>query len=292
MKYNNLILIIAICALIICNVQAAVPVTSFNWNPTTGIHPFVKYTDTTTSDSPILSWYWYFGDSATSISQSPTHTYTSVGTYTVSLTTTNIDGSSIQTQSVIIPPYTYDPLQSTSWTYNFNATGAYDKDVVNSTYMSGWLYYLMVTNNTEVYNESEMASWTYNFNGTGTYKMDIVNSSGMKEWMYYLIITNNTESGNPWDFPIVGFVTGIFVPFTTAFSGVGVNSSNIIFLILFGIFIMMVWRQSGKITIPAMIAAITASGWAILLPESAFPWVQLLLTFAIAAQVLGWIAKE
>ena len=270
---------------------AILPVASFTWIPQTGLNPFVVYTDTSTNTP--TSWYWYFGDSNTSTLQSPTHTYPLVGTYTVSLTVTNVAGSTIQTQAVTIPPYTYAPVVGPSWTYNFNSTGAYNYDLVNSTYMNDWMYYLMVTNNTNVYNESEMASWTYNFNSQGgNYQMDIVNSSGLREWMYYMVITNNSASGNPWDFPVIGFFTGIFTPFTTAFSGVGVGSGNIVFLILFGIFIMMVWRQSGKVTIPAIIAVITASGWAMLMPESAFPWVQLLLTFAIVAQVLGWIAKE
>lgn len=50
--------------------------------------PFsVTFTDTTTK-SP-ASWLWNFGDGTTSTQQNPTHTYTSWGRFTVSLTATN-----------------------------------------------------------------------------------------------------------------------------------------------------------------------------------------------------------
>lgn len=42
----------------------------------------------------IESWFWTFGDTATSTQQNPTHTYTSVGNFTVSLTVTNGNGDS------------------------------------------------------------------------------------------------------------------------------------------------------------------------------------------------------
>ena len=42
----------------------------------------MTFTDTTTGAT---SWYWWFGDGDTSTAMSPTHTYDSVGTYTVTL---------------------------------------------------------------------------------------------------------------------------------------------------------------------------------------------------------------
>jgi hypothetical protein len=55
---------------------------------------------------------------------------------------------------------------------------------------------------------------------------------------------------------------------------------------------MMVWRQSGKVTIPCMITIITAGFWGIWLPESSYPWIQILIVIALAAQGLSWISRE
>jgi hypothetical protein len=54
----------------------------------------------------------------------------------------------------------------------------------------------------------------------------------------------------------------------------------------------MVWRNSGKITIPAMIAVITAGAWSLLIPEGSQPWCMILLAAAIASQALTFFAKE
>lgn len=67
------------------------PVTNFNASATSTCSGIVSFTDASTF-SP-TSWLWNFGDGNQSTLQNPTHTYTSSGTYTVSLTTTNAFGS-------------------------------------------------------------------------------------------------------------------------------------------------------------------------------------------------------
>lgn len=63
-----------------------------------------SFTDTSwDSDGVISSWFWEFGDGATSTSQSPSHAYTSADTYTVTLTVTDDNGASDTTsQSVTV----------------------------------------------------------------------------------------------------------------------------------------------------------------------------------------------
>jgi PKD repeat protein len=75
------------------NVDAATaPVASFTADFKKGTPPLaVQFTDTS-SYSP-TSWYWSFGDGTTSTLQNPAHTYSSVGSYTVSLTAYNSGGS-------------------------------------------------------------------------------------------------------------------------------------------------------------------------------------------------------
>lgn len=66
----------------------------------------ITFTDTSTG-SP-TSWAWDFGDSTTSTVQNPTKTYTTPGTYTVTLTATNAQGSDGETKTgyitVTAPP--------------------------------------------------------------------------------------------------------------------------------------------------------------------------------------------
>ncbi len=57
------------------------PVADFNANPTEGYAPLtVQFTD---SSQNVAGWNWNFGDGATSTEQSPQHTYSTAGTYTV-----------------------------------------------------------------------------------------------------------------------------------------------------------------------------------------------------------------
>ncbi len=83
----------------------------------------VHFTDTSTTDGPpIVAWAWDFGDSGTSSAQHPSHVYTAVGTYTVSLVVTDGLGYSdteVKPGIVVVSPrctalvsvtFTYAPL--------------------------------------------------------------------------------------------------------------------------------------------------------------------------------------
>ena len=60
-------------------------------SPTSGPPPLVvTFTDQTTDE--VTSWLWDFGDGSTSTEQNPSHTYTEVGTYTVSLSVEGPEG--------------------------------------------------------------------------------------------------------------------------------------------------------------------------------------------------------
>jgi PKD repeat protein len=63
------------------------PTANFSGSPRSGVSPLaVQFTDQSTSGSaPITSWSWTFGDGGTSTAQSPSHTYTDAGSYTVRL---------------------------------------------------------------------------------------------------------------------------------------------------------------------------------------------------------------
>jgi PKD repeat protein len=82
-------------------VGATIPTAAFTASSLTGSAPLtVQFTDSSTG-SP-TSWVWDFGDGSTGTAQNPSHEYTTAGTYTVSLTATNAEGSSTNTASQTI----------------------------------------------------------------------------------------------------------------------------------------------------------------------------------------------
>jgi PKD repeat protein len=63
---------------------------SFTANPTSGPAPLtVNFTDTSTGNPAPNSWSWTFGDGGISNVRNPSHTYTTNGTFTVTLTVSN-----------------------------------------------------------------------------------------------------------------------------------------------------------------------------------------------------------
>lgn len=80
-------------------VAQAAPVAAFTYTPSSGQYPLaVSFTDTT-SNLP-TSWNWNFGDGNVSASRNPSHTFVSVGTFTVNLTAYNSAGNSSVTHNV------------------------------------------------------------------------------------------------------------------------------------------------------------------------------------------------
>ncbi len=74
------------------------PTAAFAGAPTSGVYPLdVQFTDQSTGTP--TSWSWTFGDGGTATSQNPAHTYTAAGSYDVSLTVANADGSDTLTKS-------------------------------------------------------------------------------------------------------------------------------------------------------------------------------------------------
>lgn len=71
------------------------PTSEFVATPQTGASPLVViFVDESTSYDGIASWDWAFGDGGHSTTTNPTHTFTTVSTYTVTLTVYEDDGDS------------------------------------------------------------------------------------------------------------------------------------------------------------------------------------------------------
>ncbi|MEO0471822.1 MAG: PKD domain-containing protein [Bacteroidota bacterium] len=64
----------------------------------------IAFLDQTTSDYPLVSWQWSFGDGNGSTQQNPTNTYLNDGLYTVSLITEDVNGCR---DTLVKPDYIY-----------------------------------------------------------------------------------------------------------------------------------------------------------------------------------------
>ncbi|AKB36577.1 cell surface protein [Methanosarcina siciliae C2J] len=74
--------------------SSTLPVANFTATPTSGDSPLtVQFTDESAGSPTAWAWDFDNDDTVDSTEQSPSHTYTSAGNYTVNLTVTNEDGS-------------------------------------------------------------------------------------------------------------------------------------------------------------------------------------------------------
>jgi PKD repeat protein len=114
LRRRLLIALCCFCLLGLSHVRAQTPVTDFSATPTSGCGPLsVKFTDLSTN-SPIF-WAWDFGNGQTSNLQNPTISYSSPGTYTVTLISRNPSGSDAMRKTDYITVF---PFPSPSFTSN------------------------------------------------------------------------------------------------------------------------------------------------------------------------------
>ena len=96
----------------------------FTANPTAGSAPLTVNFSSPGVDgfgNAITSWNWTFGDGSTSAAQNPSHTYTTSGNFSPSLTVTNSYGLQLAesgpsiTVSARPPPWRSPPVQPAAW---------------------------------------------------------------------------------------------------------------------------------------------------------------------------------
>jgi PKD repeat protein len=157
-------------------VKASLPISSFTSNVTSGAKPLVvQFTDT--SNNTPTGWYWTFGDGGTSTLQNPIYTYTSLGTYAVSLGASNSAGSNTTTRSTYItvantvtPPvaaFTSDIRSGTA-----PLTVLFTDTSTNSP--TGWQWSF----GDGTFNTEKNPSHTYTTGGTYSVTLTAVNSGG------------------------------------------------------------------------------------------------------------------
>jgi hypothetical protein len=128
-------------------------------------------------------------------------------------------------------------------------------------------------------------NWTISSN-TST-DVDFINESYAKPFFYALMLPN----GTPWsEYPIMGMFQGLLGVYDTALAPVG--GIAMMFIALYFVFVILVWKSSGNTMVPGVLGLITAGAWGMFIPSSAFPYALILFAAALAAFVLGIIAKD
>jgi len=75
-------------------IEDSSPIADFSANPVYGNEPLnISFTDLSNAYDGITSWTWSFGDGYSSTEQNPAHTYSQDGSYTVTLSVIDEDGS-------------------------------------------------------------------------------------------------------------------------------------------------------------------------------------------------------
>jgi PKD repeat protein len=83
------------------SVASDAPVVNFSATPTSGTAP-LTVTFTNQSSGQVTNWLWDFGDGTSSTAQSPSHTYSSAGSYAPRLTATGPGGTASRTATTAI----------------------------------------------------------------------------------------------------------------------------------------------------------------------------------------------
>lgn len=106
----------------------------------------MSFTDLTTSVTPLVSWNWSFGDTASgaadsSLLPSPQHLYVSGGYYTVSLTTVSANGCpDTEVRQIYVYPFPQAAFSTTGFCLN-EGTVFNDLSTIDSGFVAQWEWY-------------------------------------------------------------------------------------------------------------------------------------------------------
>jgi PKD repeat protein len=152
------------------------PVADFSGTPTSGSAPLtVAFTDASTN-SP-TSWSWTFGDGGVSTAQNPSYTYTTPGTYNVSLTVFNGSGSDTITKVNYITVGPPPPVADFSGT---PTTG----------------YIPLTVNFTDLSTGGTPTAWSWDFGDSGTATTQNPSHTYSTPGTYDVALTASNASGS------------------------------------------------------------------------------------------------
>lgn len=176
------IILALVCMLLLSTPAAAVgrPIADFAWTETSVSTPLtVNFTDTsyTYNERAPTSWFWDFGDGATSTEQNPTHVYTTTGTYQVRFTATNSAGSHTQIRDIVVLALDFTADKT---------SGAAPLVVHFTPHIVGipsWNYYNMAWGFGDRYGNNIGSTHKYYFAGSYDVSMAIHSSDGISSYV-------------------------------------------------------------------------------------------------------------
>ena len=95
-KFRHLLLFTVLAVCLSPRAMAVAPIANFSATPLSGCAPIVVQFNDLSTGNP-TNWLWDLGNNTTSTIQNPSTTYINPGTYTITLTVTNDDGSNTKT---------------------------------------------------------------------------------------------------------------------------------------------------------------------------------------------------
>ncbi len=146
---------------------------------TTGVAPFtVTFQDTSVSATSITSWFWNFGDGTTSTAQNPSHTYSTAGTYTVTLEVGNSSGVDTVTYSNVITVTAPAPAAPVANFTTSVTSGVFPLPVQFTNTSTGTITSYLWNFGDGSTSTSASPSHTYTTAGTYTASLKVTNSGG------------------------------------------------------------------------------------------------------------------
>ncbi len=173
-------------------VVRALPQVNFTATPQSGCFPLnVQFTDNTSANNTAVSWLWDFGDGSTATGQNPAHTYSSTGTYDVTLIVTNEFGC---TASLTRPNFVQvgDGVQANFSVQSQGCAAPQVAQFTNTSTGTGALTYLWNFGDGST-STAINPSHTYTANGNYTVSLVATNASGCADTF---IISNAIVLGN------------------------------------------------------------------------------------------------
>jgi PKD repeat protein len=196
------------------------PVADFSGSPTSGTEPLtVNFTDLSTGS--ISTWDWTFGDGGTSTAQNPSYTYTSAGTYSVTLTVTGPGGTDALTRTNYI---TVDPCTNPTADFVGSPTSGDYPLTVNFTNQSSGATSYSWTFGDGGTSTAANPSYTYTAAGTYTVTLTATNACGSDQLVRTNYITVTTPPCDPPVADFSGSPTSGTYPLTVNFTDLSTNS--------------------------------------------------------------------
>lgn len=181
------------------------PIANFSSNTSSGMAPLiVLFTDQSTNNPS--NWQWDFGDGGTSTESSPTHSYSTEGSYTVALTVSNNYGSHTESKTdyIIVSGggntaptalFTVSPSSGTTSTnFAFDASGSTDNEDPTSDLQVRWDFDGNGSWDTN-WDDGKTQSHQYGSDGTYTAKLEVKDTEGLTDEYTQSITVSNGGTG-------------------------------------------------------------------------------------------------